>query len=831
MCIMEARIVDPYTTRYVSLGSGPRERASACGCNYRTKTPKKIGSCYTHLNSDPVLISHDRQQKGLAEKKEISPLVKQLNREPFQIPPGKGRLKRRPYSAMTQSQLDSYYEQSPFVNRLIAVKGQNISYQERPVARRISESSMIDQAIDSVQQATYAELSRLASSPLSRIEVPIPPCPSPEELVEDCEAESSNKLDRKVREFSDEVGITLESESAMTEKTDSGNSNVHEDITRASLNHIAHVDINDLGLEKDAEMMNYPTKTHSKRAVLAWGKKLEIAVPTGKESEISDTDEDFPAQVARKGEHFDETETVSSTGASRKKLPMSKNNFKLKQEPRKVEKKRPFSASTVNYSALRSKSIEFLSEEEISKAKLYISERTLETLLYMDFLKEKDKLKKDDCERDIELLGKQLSNSCHLKEEKEKRKNEIPPEMQVFSIAHMIRARKERPDSGMRKNNGNRIFAKGQEAVGVRGARNDEKRPARGNSANCAKRILLKADKEIIELKKERQEDVSMIWRSISGIDLKCKQDKTENAPVDEADIATGEISGIESREMKKAGNDGLNTEGDKIPDNRNLKLLPERKTRETLVDAVVSSDSEKTSGKRISGDNGTDTCLAKERSNKSRTHITFCKEEKKQRILRPTSAVIQRQLRSRSLKNITSASLQDPAGKARPESSPPLSTEARRSMLKRRQVSASQVRNKANENKKGLNTKVISSESLDLKPTNQQIFLTSKVEEKAIPKRPKSGEKINTQRKKVVPKRPISAPSRPLQRPGNVNGMDIIQEEQKISDECTKVLEACQKNGIIISIDTLRRALMPPCETAKPYSRQNLPHPSSLDS
>ena len=291
---------------------------------------------------------------------------------------------------------------------------------------------MIDQAIDSVQQATYAELAKLASSPLSRIEVPIPLCPSPEELVEDYEVESSNKPDRKVEEFSDEVGIPLESESVMNEKADSSNLNVREDITSASFNHIAFVDVHGLGLEKDEKIMNYRTKTDSKRAVLAWGKKLEIAVPTGKDGEVSDTDEDMPVEVARKGENVDETETVSFTGE------MSKNHFKLKQEPRKVEKKRPFSASTVNYSALRSKSIEFLSEEEISKAKLYISERTLETLLYMDFLKEKDKLQKEDCERDIELLGKQLSNSCHLKEDKEKMKNEIPPEMQVGIFSQYI---------------------------------------------------------------------------------------------------------------------------------------------------------------------------------------------------------------------------------------------------------------------------------------------------------------------------------------------------------------------------------------------------------
>ena len=273
----------------------------------------------------------------------------------------------------------------------------------------------------------------------------------------------------------------------------------------------------------------------------------------------------------------------------------------------------------------------------------------------------------------------------------------------------MSREIKKRPDSGRTKNNGNRKIAEEQEVIGNRRARNDEKRPARGTSASCARRILLKADEKIIKLKKERQEDVSMIWRSISGIDLKCKQEKTRKASVDETGVTTEN----ESRETEKAKSDGSNTEDDKIPDNRDLKLLPERETTATLVDATVSSDSEKTSDRRILRDNETDTCLAKKENNKPRMHITFSKPEKKQRILRPTSAVIQRQLRSRSLKNISSASLQDPASKARPDSSSPLLTEARRSMLKRRPVSASQVRKIANENKKGLNTKVISSEVL----------------------------------------------------------------------------------------------------------------------
>lgn len=59
---MDARLSDYYFARAISLGSGPRERATSCSCPNRTSPLRRQSTCYTTLKTDPAIISYEKQR-------------------------------------------------------------------------------------------------------------------------------------------------------------------------------------------------------------------------------------------------------------------------------------------------------------------------------------------------------------------------------------------------------------------------------------------------------------------------------------------------------------------------------------------------------------------------------------------------------------------------------------------------------------------------------------------------------------------------------------------------------------------------------------------------
>ncbi|XP_068726725.1 uncharacterized protein [Montipora capricornis] len=125
-----SRLKDIKKTSY-RLGGGPREREVGCQCNYRSKSK----SSYLQLNPEPPQIGVDSQETASMSDLSISEIMRQFNERKSQM----NKSKRRPYSASVYTSMsssrkfDSSDEKHSTRNNnaFITVKGQTVTPQFR----------------------------------------------------------------------------------------------------------------------------------------------------------------------------------------------------------------------------------------------------------------------------------------------------------------------------------------------------------------------------------------------------------------------------------------------------------------------------------------------------------------------------------------------------------------------------------------------------------------------------------------------------------------------------------------------------------------------------
>ena len=118
---------------------------------------------------------------------------------------------------------------------------------------------------------------------------------------------------------------------------------------------------------------------------------------------------------------------------SRSHLPVGRFQAVASKVSNHRQKQRPYSAFAAVDSSVKGKTIEFVSEEALSKAKCHVSQRSVQTMMYMDYLREKGRLAreaKEDgecvCDKDSCCNDLAKSNDGSLNN-----RIKLPPEMHV----------------------------------------------------------------------------------------------------------------------------------------------------------------------------------------------------------------------------------------------------------------------------------------------------------------------------------------------------------------------------------------------------------------
>eukprot|EP00794_Sanderia_malayensis_P016029 gene16029-17649_t len=827
--------VDPYTTQYVSLGSGPRERASSCGCNYRTSSAKQSSSCYTRLVKDPPLISCQRQRAVEVLNRTDAPLVNLLMREQSFEKASPKIGKRRPFSAATCSQMDKQ-RVKPGYGELISVRGKNLHYQQRPVSRKSSDDFITNKAIRSVSEATATEISKLSSfySDMEPRPLPRPPCPSPDPHSEgsfSSEPEENNDgdvrrlpLEEREAKF-DELRRDAVSESsghhqfATQEERCPNITAAEEQIEQSCKGDIKEekegeeVDIFDL-LESRCRMDECSWQDANTEKAKT---RLHLTIPTVDEPP-SDNETRANSSIADGSlKHEDDKAMKRNYACGNTETKILVSDMKSTKRSLGSSRARPVSAHAVMGSgvrAIRAKTIEFIDNKDLAEARFALSNRTLETILYMKHLSEKQRPKQrliDDSEsesgREVELdetVKRHRNLSCSSK------KIEVFPEKQITSKPPLQRHAKVE--------HGEEAGHIGFKVVADRTAIKNSAKTPKEITANMnekraamAKKILKKADAQLGRKKEETKENASFIWRSITRINTvgSEKADASNENVAEKEKISDSCCFGFPGEEHQA----DINLNDTKRPVNpsdierceiaSNNNILLKYANTDPSVKHVVFQD------EMIGG------------ASQSRVQSIPC-ANRQERILRPTSAVIQLHKETRK------DGIDQNRKKRRPRSSYAAMTRVNKMQtaatttgaahVKSRPLSAAVQRISAKKMPFVEGVTATSAKKVDFNIPNTEV---AKVE-----RHKESGGAWENKRKK---QRPTSATSKHVMETKNVDLLDIRQEKKKISQECYNVMNAFDRKGIKVSLDTITRALMPPCETAKKYSRSNLPHSSRL--
>ncbi len=137
----------------------------------------------------------------------------------------------------------------------------------------------------------------------------------------------------------------------------------------------------------------------------------------------------------RQQESYTETEGETHHAENRTsgpETPTSVSEIRTQQ----LARRRPVSAYAAIGPSIKPKNIEFVNDKDISGANMILSDRTLETMLYMEYLHDKEKLNRQKREeascsspvkdQEIDQGAGKVNRSCASKHVK------MPDEMQVF---------------------------------------------------------------------------------------------------------------------------------------------------------------------------------------------------------------------------------------------------------------------------------------------------------------------------------------------------------------------------------------------------------------
>ena len=153
------------------------------------------------------------------------------------------------------------------------------------------------------------------------------------------------------------------------------------------------------------------------------GKCLHVSVPTGQEDDV---DSDFDHEMESTLMHhvvsdkvFEEKEStksperfLSDSGIElnlKHDIPKSLSESSV-QLTKKRSRHRPRSASAVSGYTIKGRNVEFLSDAELSGSVPKLSERTLQTMIYMQYLSNKEKICDGGPETEMISIGKMKVN-------------------------------------------------------------------------------------------------------------------------------------------------------------------------------------------------------------------------------------------------------------------------------------------------------------------------------------------------------------------------------------------------------------------------------------
>lgn len=156
-------------------------------------------------------------------------------------------------------------------------------------------------------------------------------------------------------------------------------------------------------------------------------KRIDFKLPTDHDNDISESENDLLEVTNAK--------TIASYPVvfedSRNHLSVANYQTEPPRVSNHRESRRPHSAFAALGARVINKTIEFVSEEELTRAKCHISQRSLQTMMYMDYLKEKGRLAREakedgKCVCDKDSCSKDLAKYSDVNN-----LVKLPPEMHV----------------------------------------------------------------------------------------------------------------------------------------------------------------------------------------------------------------------------------------------------------------------------------------------------------------------------------------------------------------------------------------------------------------
>ena len=296
------------------------------------------------------------------------------------------------------------------------------------ISHFLSGNLITEEAIESINRATSEEITKISSlfSDCAIQPTPKPPCPSPE-LVEYSDEETSNP-DQDLDNSGNQVVDSTVCPQFNREHRDGEFIN-HVKTGWTEHGHSEKIFGND---EQLRQPINYH-KVVTEKKNSGSKRNVQFRVPTGHEDESFD-----PTCIEECGEENGIAEDLPERKLS---ITSCAPDASVMMKGVGV-KRRPASAYAVMGSAVRPKMIEFIDEKNLTANGLLMSERTIETFLYMDYLQQESK--KTDRKYSDYQSGQRFSNdklSYNRGTEKQlpnqssrKKRIDVPPEMQVSFI-------------------------------------------------------------------------------------------------------------------------------------------------------------------------------------------------------------------------------------------------------------------------------------------------------------------------------------------------------------------------------------------------------------
>ena len=165
-------------------------------------------------------------------------------------------------------------------------------------------------------------------------------------------------------------------------------------------------------------------------------KRIEFKLPTEDDNDNSDSESNLLA--------VSDAETIVSYPVvfedSRSHLPVARFQAVASKVSNHREKQRPYSAFAALGSSVKGKTIELVSEEALTKAKCHVSQRSIQTMMYMDYLREKGRVAREakedgKCACDKDSCCKDLAKSS---DGSLNNRVNLPPEMHVRIKTFML---------------------------------------------------------------------------------------------------------------------------------------------------------------------------------------------------------------------------------------------------------------------------------------------------------------------------------------------------------------------------------------------------------